>query len=70
MVNLNIALLGKRPGLIYGVKRAKVPTKLRPNLLPQKQTTGRKYSSQVLSMRDRLAAHSLSIVATLLIFLA
>lgn len=41
MVNLTTITFARKPRLIYGVKRAKVPTKLRPHLLPSKQDDGR-----------------------------
>ncbi|XP_068708933.1 small ribosomal subunit protein mS37-like [Montipora capricornis] len=41
MVNLTGIVRGRKPHLIYGVKRAKVPTKLRPHLLPRKEDDGR-----------------------------
>ena len=40
MVNLSNIVLGRKPLLIYGVKRGKVPTKLRPRLSPTKQERG------------------------------
>lgn len=41
MVNLTAVARGRKPHLIYGVKRGKVPTKLRPHLLPTKENDGR-----------------------------
>ncbi|KAL9978500.1 hypothetical protein ACROYT_G016023 [Oculina patagonica] len=40
MVNLTTIAQGRKPHLIYGVKRGKVPKKLRPHLLPQKENVG------------------------------
>ena len=40
MVNLTAVARGRKPHLIYGVKRGKVPTKLRPHLLPTKENDG------------------------------
>ena len=42
MVNLTSVLFGRPPHLIYGVKRGKVPTSLRPNVILKKQALGSK----------------------------
>ena len=44
MVNLTAVARGRKPRLIYGVKRGKVPTKLRPHLLPTKENDGSRCS--------------------------
>ncbi|XP_073232780.1 small ribosomal subunit protein mS37-like [Porites lutea] len=41
MVNVTSIAFARKPRLIYGVKRGKVPTKLRPHLLPSRQDDGR-----------------------------
>ena len=43
MVKLTSVVLGRPPHLIYGVKRGKVPTSLRPNVILKKQALGSKY---------------------------
>ena len=43
MVKLTSAVLARPPHLIYGVKRGKVPTSLRPNVILRKQALGSKY---------------------------
>ena len=43
MVNLSSVVFGRPPHLIYGVKRGKVPTSLRPNVILKKQALGSKY---------------------------
>jgi len=40
MVNLTTITQARKPHLIYGVKRGKVPKKLRPHLLPQNEKLG------------------------------
>jgi len=40
MVNLTTIAQARKPHLIYGVKRGKVPKKLRPHLLPQSEKLG------------------------------
>ncbi|PFX34096.1 coiled-coil-helix-coiled-coil-helix domain-containing protein 1-like [Stylophora pistillata] len=40
MVNLTTIAQGRKPLLIYGVKRGKVPTKLRPHMVPKPRTLG------------------------------
>ena len=42
MVNLTTIAQARKPHLIYGVKRGKVPKKLRPHLLPQSEKLGGK----------------------------
>ena len=42
MVNLTTISQARKPHLIYGVKRGKVPKKLRPHLLPQSEKLGGK----------------------------
>lgn len=44
MVNLTTIAQARKPHLIYGVKRGKVPKKLRPHLLPQSEKLGGKLS--------------------------
>ncbi|XP_048581167.1 coiled-coil-helix-coiled-coil-helix domain-containing protein 1 [Nematostella vectensis] len=39
MVNISNVTLGKGPHLIYGVKRGKVPTKLRSTVVPTKSSS-------------------------------
>ncbi|KAJ7392137.1 mitochondrial translation [Desmophyllum pertusum] len=41
MVNLTTIAQGRKPLLIYGVKRGKVPTKLRPHMLLRKEMGGK-----------------------------
>jgi hypothetical protein len=43
MVNLTSIVLGRPPHLIYGVKRGKVPTSLRPHVILKKQALGSEY---------------------------
>ena len=47
MVNLTTIAQARKPHLIYGVKRGKVPNKLRPHLLPQSEKLGGKLISSV-----------------------
>ena len=43
MVNLTSVVLGRPPHLIYGVKRGKVPSSLRPHVILKRQALGSKY---------------------------
>lgn len=40
MVNLTTVARARKPTIIYGFKRGKVPAKLRPNILPKPQVPG------------------------------
>ncbi|XP_057291519.1 coiled-coil-helix-coiled-coil-helix domain-containing protein 1-like [Hydractinia symbiolongicarpus] len=41
MVNITEHILAKRQSIIYGVKRGKIPTALRPRVLPQRREAGK-----------------------------
>lgn len=43
MVVLSLVVFGRPPHLIYGVKRGKVPSSLRPNVIMKKQALGSMY---------------------------
>lgn len=50
MVNLTTIAQARKPHLIYGVKRGKVPKKLRPHLLPQSEKLGGKLTLSRINM--------------------
>lgn len=43
MVNVTEQILARRQTIIYGVKRGRIPTALRPCVPPQKKEAGSKY---------------------------
>ena len=43
MVNITNLCSGRGQSLLYGVKRGKIPTSLRPRVLPKRRDQGRKY---------------------------
>ncbi|CAB4018493.1 Hypothetical predicted protein [Paramuricea clavata] len=49
MVNLTSIVLGRPPHLIYGVKRGKVPTSLRPHVILKKQALGNASCTEEMS---------------------
>ena len=57
MVNLTTIAQARKPHLIYGVKRGKVPKKLRPHLLPQSEKLGGKLSQLSASLYKKLKSY-------------
>ncbi|XP_046859180.1 coiled-coil-helix-coiled-coil-helix domain-containing protein 1-like [Xenia sp. Carnegie-2017] len=49
MVVLSLVVFGRPPHLIYGVKRGKVPSSLRPNVIMKKQALGNATCTEEMS---------------------